>query len=428
MELKNVYIVDGVRTPFLKAKGGVGPFSASDLAFNAGRALLLRQNFSPDDLDEVILGCVMPDADEANIGRVVSLRLGCGKQTPAWTVQRNCASGMQSIDSAFKDIQTGRASLVMAGGTEAMSRASLLFSHEMVNWLASWYKAKSFGAKLRAIRKFKLSQLKPVIGLLKGLTDPVVGLSMGQTAEILAHKFNISRTEMDQFAIDSHEKLANAIDNNIFKNEIETLYDSLGNFYEYDNGLRRDSTIEKLAKLRPVFDRDFGNVTAGNSAQVTDGSAMLILADEEAVKKHNLKPIAKIIDIKWAGLDPSQMGLGPVHAISEILKANNLKLSDIDLFEINEAFSTQVIGCLKALNDKDYCEQELGLDEPIGELPLNKLNINGGAVSMGHPVGASGARISLHMANILQEKNKKLGIASLCIGGGQGGAVLLEKV
>jgi len=422
---KPVYIVDGSRTPFLKARGKPGPFSAVDLALGCARPLLARQKFSPEQLDEVIVGCVMPGPDEANIARVIALRLGCGKKVPAWTVQRNCASGMQALDSAAKDIALGRANLVLAGGVEAMSHAPVLLNNDMVGWLGRLAMSKKPLDKIKIFSALRPRFLKPIIGLLRGLTDPVVGLSMGQTAENLAHRFNIDRLTMDSFAVQSHQRLAAAQEAGIL-DEIEALYDTNGNSYITDDGVRTDSSVERLAKLRPVFDREFGNVTAGNSAQITDGAAMLLLASEEAVKEYKLPVLGKLIDSHWAGLEPAQMGLGPVHSITPILQRNELSFDDVDYFEINEAFAAQVLGCLAAWEDKDYCINELGLEGTFGTLDQSKLNIDGGGVSIGHPVGASGARIVLHLLNVLKQNNAKRGIASLCIGGGQGGAMLIE--
>ena len=422
-----VYIVDGSRTPFLKAKGKPGPFPAADLAVNCALPLLARQTFEPADIDEVIVGCVMPGPDEANIARVIALRLGCGIHVPAWTVQRNCASGLQAVDCAAMEIALGRAELVLAGGVEAMSHAPVLLNNDMVGWLGAWMGARNWQQRLKALSQLRLKFFKPVIGLLRGLTDPVVGLSMGQTAENIAHRFGITRDQMDEFAVRSHERLAAGIDNKHF-DEIEPIYDTRGKFYAEDDGLRRDSSVERLAKLKPVFDRPFGKVTAGNSAQITDGAAMLILASEEAVEKYQLPVLAKIIDSNWAGLEPAQMGLGPVHAITPILQRNKLALKDIDYWEINEAFAAQVLACLAAWEDQDYCQSELGLTEPMGTLDQSRLNVDGGGVSIGHPVGASGARILLHLLHVMQRNDAKRGMASLCIGGGQGGAMLIERV
>jgi acetyl-CoA C-acetyltransferase len=422
-----VYIVDGARTPFLKARNRPGPFAASDLATDAGRALLVRQNFDPPELDEVILGCAAPSPDEVNIGRVVALRMGCGLKVPGWTVMRNCASGMQALDSAIANIRTGRSSLVLAGGVDALSRAPLLFSDAMVVWLASWYAAKSLGQRAALLARFRPGYLAPVIGLMKGLTDPMVGLLMGQTAENLAFRFHITRRDMDEFAAASHRKVLAAQKAGHFDSELVPLYDKTGKLYPADDGVREDSTPDNLAKLRPFFDRKYGNVTAGNSSQVTDGAAWLVLASERAVEEHKLVPKGRIVDSEWAGLDPAQMGLGPVYAATPILKRHGLGLNDLDAWEINEAFAAQVIACERAWDDPDFCRQELGLDAALGKLDETKLNVDGGAIALGHPVGASGARIVLHVLNVLERTGGRRGMAAICIGGGLGGAMLVER-
>jgi acetyl-CoA C-acetyltransferase len=421
-----VYVVDGSRTPYLKARGKPGPFSASDLALAAGRPLLARQPFAADELDEVILGCMMPSPDEANIARVVALRLGCGERVPAWTVQRNCASGMQSIDSAAQNIASGRSSLVLAGGVESMSRAPILYNDAMVNWLAALARARTAGAKLKVLSQLRPGHFKPVIALLRGLTDPVVGLSMGQTAEILAHRFDISREMMDSFAMRSHLRL-DAAHKSGRLDEIEVLYDSRGNVYDHDDGVRADSSMEKLAKLRPVFDRPVGKVTAGNSAQITDGAAWVLLASEEMVSKHNLPVMGQLMDSQWAGLDPAQMGLGPCYAMAPIMQRHGLDTADIDYFEINEAFAAQVLSCLAGWKDADFCRDELGRDAPFTPIDEDRLNIDGGGIAVGHPVGSSGARIVLHLLKVLQQHDARRGMAGICIGGGQGGAMLIER-
>jgi len=427
MAFQPVYIVDGARTPFLKARSGPGPFAASDLATQAGRALLLRQPFQPNDLDEVILGCAAPSPDETNIGRMVALRLGCGNKVPGWTVMRNCASGMQALDSAMANIQSGRSQLVLAGGVDALSRAPLLYSDTMVRWFAAMMAMKTAGQKIQHFLKLRPSVLlSPVIGLVKGLTDPVLGLAMGQTAENLAWRFGFGRDAMDDYASRSHQRAAAAQKTGAF-GEIVPVVDGAGKVYAEDDGVRADSTAQGLAKLKPVFDKPYGNVTAGNSSQITDGAAWLLLASQEAVDQWGLEPIGRITDSQWSGLDPAQMGLGPVHASTAILQRHGMGLNDPDLWEINEAFAAQILGCLKAWNDADYCQEQLGT-APWGELDQDKLNVDGGAIAQGHPVGASGARIVLHLLHALKARGKQRGIASICIGGGLGGAMLVEAL
>jgi acetyl-CoA C-acetyltransferase len=433
---KDLYIIDGARTPFLKSRNRPGPFSASDLATAAGKVLLSRQPFAPSELDEVILGCASPSVDEVNIGRVAALRMGCGLKVPGWTVMRNCASGMQSIDSAMANMLCGRSNLVLAGGVDALSRAPLLYSDEMVMWFSQFAAAKTAGQKAALFLKLRPSQLlNPVIGIMRGLTDPVCGLLMGQTAENLAHRFGISRAQMDEFSARSHARVIAAQKANLFNAahdglaaEIEPLFDAKGALYHIDDGVREDSTAENLAKLRPFFDRRYGNVTAGNSSQITDGAAWVLLATEEAVKKHGLTPIGRIVDSQWAGLDPAQMGLGPVHAATPILRRHGLGLNDLDAWEINEAFAAQVLGCLEAWQNEAYCRDELGLDAAMGTLDETRLNVDGGAIALGHPVGASGTRIVLHLLHVLRRTGGKRGMAAICIGGGLGGAMLVETV
>ncbi|MBL0121274.1 MAG: acetyl-CoA C-acetyltransferase [Betaproteobacteria bacterium] len=424
---RRVFVVDGARTPFLKARGKLGPFSGGDLAVGCGRPLLARQKFAPTEFDEVIIGAAMPSADEANIGRVVALRLGCGDKVPAWTVMRNCASGMQALDSACMNILAGKSNLVLAGGTDSMSHAPVLFSSAMVNWLVDWGGAKTIGQRAGVIAKLRLSYLAPVIAILKGLTDPIVKLSMGQTAEIVASRFGITRLMMDEFAGESHLRVLAGRAAGHF-GEIEPLIDARGNVYKEDDGVRTDSTPEKLGTLRPYFDKIYGSVTPGNSSQVTDGAAMLILASEAAVQKYDLKPLGAIVDSQWGALDPAEMGLGPVHAITPMLLRNGLGLNDLDTLEINEAFAAQALGCLAAWESEAYCKEKLGLDAAIGKMDRAKFNVDGGAIAIGHPIGASGARVVLHALKVLERTGGKRAAASLCIGGGQGGAMLVERV
>jgi acetyl-CoA C-acetyltransferase len=423
-----VYVVDGARTPFLKGRNAPGPFSASDLAVQAGRALLIRQPFAASDLDEVILGCASPSPDEINIGRVVALRLGCGHQVPAWTVMRNCASGMQAIDSAMANIHNGRAQLVLAGGVDALSHAPLLYSEVMVRWFARMMQAKTIGQKIATFARLRPSPLlSPVIGLLKGLTDPVIGLLMGQTAENLAWRFGISRQQMDRYSVRSHQRAVAARAAGHL-DEIVPLVDGTGQVHDRDDGVRSDSGMDGLARLKPFFDRKYGRVTPGNSSQITDGAAWLLLASEAAVEKWHLQPLGRITDSQWAGLDPAAMGLGPVHAATPILQRQQFALNDIDLWEINEAFAAQVLACVAAWESDAYCRDALGLPGALGSLAPDRLNVDGGAIALGHPVGASGARIVLHLLHALRAARARRGIAAICIGGGQGGAMLVETI
>jgi acetyl-CoA C-acetyltransferase len=423
-----VFIVDGSRTPFLKARSGPGPFTPVDLAVQCGRPLLARQPFAPDAFDQVILGCVNVIADEMNPARVAALRLGMGEAMVAFTVQINCGSGMQSIDTGYRYIREGNADLILAGGAEALSYAPLVWPAQGVRWFAGLAGAKGIGARIVALLRARPKYFKPIIGLERGLTDPITELNMGQTAEVVGHLFGITREQSDAYAAESHRRLANAQKEGFLKGEVETAFARDGKFYDHDDGVRPDSTTETLAKLRPVFERPWGQVTAGNSSQITDGASWVILASEEAVAKHGLKPKAAILDSQWSALDPSIMGLGPVLSATALLKRNELSLQDIETWELNEAFATQVLGCLAAWNDEKFCKEILGLDAAAGQIDHAKLNVDGGAISLGHPVGTSGNRIVLHLINAMKRLGTRRGIATECIGGGLGGAMLIEAV
>jgi len=420
-----VYVTDGARTPFLKARGKPGPFTPADLAVQCGRPLLLRQPFAPSAFDEVILGCANQLADEMNVARVAALRLGCGANMPAWTVHRNCGSGMQSLDAGFRAIAEGRMDLVLAGGTEALSRTPLMIREAAVGWLGRWREAHSPAERVRLLADLDPNWLVPVVGLERGLTDPVVALNMGQTAEVLAHRFGVTRAEADSYAAESHRRLAYAQEQG-WLGEIEPICDRDGQLFDHDDGVRPDTTPDKLARLASAFEPPFGQVTAGNSSQITDGACWLVLASQRSVEDLGLTPLARIVDSEWAALDPSIMGLGPTLAVTPLIERHGLSFDAIELWEINEAFAAQVLACLKAWEDEAWCRDVLGLAQPAGRIPHDRLNVDGGAIALGHPVGTSGARLVLHLIHALRRKGLRRGIATECIGGGQGGAMLIE--
>lgn len=425
---QRVYLIDGARTPFLKARGRPGPFTPVDLAVQCGRPLLARQPFDRDLFDLVILGCVNVIADEMNPARVAALRLGLPEKTVAFTVQINCGSGMQSIDTAYRYIRSGDHQMILAGGTEALSHAPLTLRQSAVEWFGQMNAAKGPLEQAKALAGLRPEFLKPVIGLERGLTDPITRLNMGQTAEVLAHRFGIDRRSADTYAMQSHHRLAAAQADGTLDDEIMPAFDRDGTVYSQDDGVRPDSDLDGLAKPKPVFEAPFGKVTAGNSSQITDGASWCILASERAVADHGLTPLAQIVDSEWAGLDPSIMGLGPVLAATPMAQRNELGVDDVDLWELNEAFAAQVLSCLAAWKDDAFCQEVLGLDRAFGHIDRERLNIDGGAISLGHPVGTSGNRIVLHLANAMKKRGAKRGIATECIGGGLGGAMLLEAV
>jgi acetyl-CoA C-acetyltransferase len=416
-----VFLVDGGRTPFLKYRGVPGPFSASDLAVTAAKALLLRHSQVRSAIAQSIWGCVAPQANELNIARLIALRSGLGVKCPAFTVQRNCASGMQALACAVSAIESGDG-LVLCGGTEAMSRSPVVISPSLLHWWGSWSAMHGLRQKWQHLKAFRAGWLSPQSALRVGLIDPFINMSMGQTAEVLATEFGIDREAMDTYALRSHQQAIASTE------KLVGLWDQHGQHYARDTGVRDDTSLVALAKLPAVFEPPCGRITAGNSAQVSDGAVSCLLASEQAIKRHDLPVMAEIVAVQWSGCAPETMGLGPVFATTRLLQRAKLDVSDIAVWEINEAFAGQVLSCLAAWADKDFCRQHLGLHNTFACLDSSQLNTAGGALAIGHPVGASGARIVLQCAQTMQQTDAEFGVATMCIGGGQGGAVLLKRV
>jgi len=422
-----VAIVAGARTPFVKMGGAFRQVHVAELARVAMQEALYRSHWPADRLDEVLLGNVVMPVDATNLARVAAIYAGIPNGVPAMTVQRNCASGMEAIAEAASRIRNGQGRAILAGGAESMSTIPLLFPAETTGPLAQIQKAHGLWQKTAAVATLRPRHFKPVVALERGLTDPTNNMIMGKTAEVLAQEFGISRREQDEFALRSHQRASAAIAAGKFKGEIVPVY--AGDAYEpvtADVGPRENQTMEALAKLKPIFDRRDGSVTVGNSCQVTDGAAVMLTMDAEMAKSEGIEPLGYVRAYAYAGLDPARMGLGPVLAIDQLLQKTGLTLSDIELFEINEAFAAQVLACLKAMTSPSFAKT-IGRDTAIGEIDPAKLNVNGGAIALGHPVGATGARLVLTLLMEMQRRDLHLGVAALCVGGGQGAAILLER-
>jgi acetyl-CoA C-acetyltransferase/acetyl-CoA acyltransferase len=425
-----LYLVAGVRTPFAKMGTTLAACDAAELGRTATAALLARTGIDPATIDEVIFGCVGNPVDAANVGRVIALRAGIPQQVPAITVSRNCASGFEAITQAAQKAAAGDGDLFVVGGAESMSNYPLLYNDAAVKKFAALGKAKTFGAKLGAFAAFRPKDLfAPKIALMLGLTDPVCGLGMGQTAELLARDWKLSRDAQDEFALRSHQKAEAARAR--LREEITPVYPRRGKeaaAVDADNGVREGQTMEALGKLKPVFEKRGGTVTAGNASQVTDGAVALLVATEAGLKRTGLTPLGRLTAYAYAGCEPARMGLGPVYAMAKAEQRSGLRLADADLIEINEAFAAQVMGCCAAARSAEFARQHLGRDTALGEIPAEKLNVNGGAIALGHPVGASGARLALSALLELHRRKAKRALVSLCVGGGQGGALWLEVV
>ena len=421
---ERIAIITGLRTPFCKAGGAFKHWEAEDLGAYVVKELLARVDLDPELIDEVIFGNVLQPPHATNIARVLAVKGGLSVKVPAFTVNRNCASGLEAIATAMNKILMDEAEIIIAGGTESMSNFPVLFGKKARDFMQRLSKARSFKQKLSAIASFRLGFLKPEI---PGIADPLCSLTMGQTAEILSREFHITRFDQDEFAFMSQSRAAKAQDEGRLAEEIIPI-PAPPDFHvqELDDGVRHDTTIEGLTKLRPAFDKLTGSVTAGNSSQVTDGAAAVLVMKESKAKELGLEPLGYLTEYAAAALEPSRMGLGPAYAIPKVLKKMDKQLSDVDLIEINEAFAAQVIACERALASAEFAKRELGWSTAVGAIDRDKLNVNGGAVALGHPVGVSGTRLALTALKELRRRGKQTGLISMCIGGGQGEAALLE--
>ncbi len=421
---RDVVIVDGMRTPYCRVNTDLKDVSAVDLGRIPSVELFARTGLGPEHLDEVIFGNIATPADAANIARVIALRAGVPESVPAFTVGRNCGSGAESIAGAFLRIRGGFNETILAGGVESMSAIPLMYSNAAKEKFLGVFTAKSVPARIAAAAKFRPADFKPVAGLELGLTDPVCELNMGQTAEVLAKEFHISREEQDAYALRSHQRATAArakLAEEIVPVPIPPDY---GRLAMIDNGVRENQSLGALAKLKPYFDRKFGTVTAGNSSQITDGGAAVIVASLDAARGFGLKPLGYVRAFGFAGTDPARMGLGPALATPIALKRAGLRWADIGLVELNEAFAAQVLACQRVWNSAEWASRHDS--EPIGELDLDRTNVNGGAIALGHPVGSTGTRQVLTLLGEMRRQQVQFGLATMCIGGGQGGAIVVE--
>lgn len=421
---RDVVVVGGLRTPYSKANGAFSQWNAVDLGTMLLRELLANHALTSDDIDQVILGNVIQPAYATNISRVIALSAGLSHDIAAHTVQRNCASGLQAITDAAEKIQMGRCDVVIAGGVESMTHAPLMMDDSIARTMLAWSRAKSWSKKIKALTQLRSASFKPKSALMQGLHDCTVGLNMGQTAEVLARDFQITRQAQDEFALLSHQRAAKAWQNGWFDEEVMPLFPPpTRQKIHQDEGIRPQQNKAALQKLKPVFSRPLGSVTAGNSSQISDGATMLILSDAQKAKDMGWPILGFLHDWHYSGCDPSRMGLGPVFASHPLLSKHQLRFSDLAHVEINEAFSVQVLAVLAAMDSNQFSQEHFGSDS-LGAPTSSQLNQHGGAIAMGHPVGASGARLVLSTLRQLQ-KEPGLGLATLCIGGGQGGAILV---
>ena len=434
MAAERLVIVGGARTPFLKAGTGFRRTPAADLARFAFVEALARCECDPAEIDEVILGCSGQPHDAQNLARVAALRAGVPERVPAVTVHRNCASGMEALTQALLRVRAREGGLFLVGGVESMSCAPLVYSQRATDWFAGLARAKRLTARLALLSRLRPSFFKPRVALIEALTDPVSGLIMGATAERLARDFAIAREAQDAFALESHRKAAAAQRAGRFTAEIAPAVGldadgaatgAEGAALFADNGIRSELTLEQLKKLPPFFERRFGSVTVGNSCQVTDGAGALVVGSARKIDALGLDPLGFLDEFAYAGLDPARMGLGPVHATAALLARTGGSLEGFDLVEMNEAFAAQMLACLAAFASDDYARTRLDRPAALGPLDPQRLNVNGGAIALGHPPGATGIRLVLTALHELKRRGGRSALATLCVGGGQGAALAL---
>lgn len=421
-------VVAGIRTPLAKAFGALERLPAHMLGCAAVSGLLSQTGMPAERIDEVVFGNVAGPPEASNVARVIALSAGIPVDRLAHTVNRNCASGMESIVTAWQIIREGRAGTVIAGGTESMSNVPLLWGNEARRLLFAAARERRLRRKLAIWSRMRPRMLKPVPALELGLTDGSCGLRMGDTAEVLAREFAVTREQQDAFALSSHQRAIAARQRCFFQGEVLPLPPALtgAQALHHDTGPRAEQSVAALAALKPVFQPGSGTVTVGNSCPITDGAVALLLMTPEDARAAGYRPLGYLRAYALAGCEPSRMGLGPVFAIHRLLLHTRRSLRDFDLFEMNEAFAAQVLACLQALNSEAFSRQHLNRERAIGELPPDRLNVNGGAIALGHPVGATGARLVLTLLRALRERHLRNGLASLCIGGGQGAAMWVQ--
>jgi len=422
---RDVVVVDGVRTPYARAGTELKNVSAADLGRIVVTELLARTDFDPEGLDQVIFGNIAQPPDAVNVARVAALKAGVPDAVPAFTVNRLCGSGLQSITDAYYRIAAGDAEAIVAGGVESMSQIPLLYSHESQDVFTEVFTARDLGGRVAAASKFRPRHFKPDIGLQMGLTDAVCGLNMGETAEVLARENRIGREEQDAFALRSHQRVTLArakLAEEIVPVPIPPRYEAMAT---RDNGVRESQSLEALAKLKPYFDRRFGTVTAGNSSQITDGGAAVLVMSAGAARARGYRPLGKIRGFAFCALEPERMGLGPAVATPLALKRAGLSWADIGLVEINEAFAAQVLACARVFPSAAW-HAKYGTGGPIGEIDWDRTNVNGGAIALGHPVGSSANRLVTTLLKEMRRRGTQFGLVAMCIGGGQGGAAVLE--
>jgi acetyl-CoA acyltransferase len=422
---KQAAIVEGRRTPFTKAGTSLAELDVFELGRVAATEVLQRADVDPAEVDHIIFGNVSRPVKYHNLAREIGLASGVPRSTPAFTVGLACASACQAATSGVDLIERGYADVVLAGGAESLSNVPIQFSDRLARALVRASQAKTIPAKLQSLAQVRIHDLAPVA---PGIRETSTGLTMGQSAEIMAKVNGIPRRAQDELALASHQNAACARSECRLSREVVPVFRADGKAVGEDNHIRTDTSLDKLAGLPPIFDRAHGTITAGNSSPLTDGAAAVLLMSGKKAQALGYKPRARVRSYAYAAVDPSdQLLLGPAYAIPLALDRAGLQLSDIDLVEIHEAFAAQVLSTTKALASQRFAEDELGRTGAVGEIDPARLNVNGGSIALGHPFGATGARILASLANEMERRNAQFGLVSVCAAGGLGCAIVLER-
>jgi len=421
-------VIDGARTAFVKSFSAFEDCDALELYSRTIAGLIQKTGVSAAEIDEISCGVVIPQTKNGNVARDTIINLGLPAHIHGYTLNRACTSSMQTVADAARSIIAGHGQMILAGGVECLSDVPIVYSKEARKFLIKLNKAKTPAARIAMLSQFSAGAWLPRP---PSISEPMTGLTMGEHSEIMAKKNAILREEQDKFAVASHHKAAKAQESGVLAEEIIPVWapPKFQACVDKDNLIRGDTSLEALAKLRPAFDKKYGTITAGNASALTDGAAACLIADEGFAKSLGLKAKTLVRDVLFVGVNPhDQLLIGPAIAIPMLLKRNGLSINDIDLFEIHEAFAAQVLSCVKSMDSAKFCEEYFGESKAFGLVPEDRLNVNGGALAIGHPFGATGARLITSLSNALVRTNKNLGVIAICAQGGIAGAMLLERV
>ena len=424
---RRVAIVEGVRTPFAKSGTAFKNMTSVDMGILAVRELLARADLRPEEIDEIVYGTVVHSVQAPNIAREVGLGAGLPPQAPAFTVARACASANQAITSAAESIARGHADAVVAGGAESLTDIPILYSKPLRDALVAASKAKSPRGKLAALMSVRPKHLAPIT---PAIAEPSTGETMGQSAERMAKENGISREAQDKWALRSHQLAAAGTKDGRLKQEIVPAYipPDYSESLDYDNGIREDSTLEKLASLPPVFDKKYGSVTAGNASPLTDGASAVLLMSEEKAKALGHEPLGFIRSWAYSALAPSaQLLQGPAYAAPVALERAGITMKDVELMEMHEAFAAQVLSNLQALDSDTFAQKELGRSSKVGVPDESRINVMGGSIAIGHPFGATGGRLTTTLLRELKRRGQNLGLITVCAAGAMGFAMVVER-